>query len=950
MLQHYGTGNCTYDYLSISERQGDGGETKEVGRYCGHSMPPRITSSQDTIVLHFQSDFSVAHNGFRLEWTVHGCGGRLTKPTGVISSPGYPSVYPNSIVCVWHVDQALGTGIQLNITDFYLESSSGGESCQYDALTVWGGEDRTSPRLTQLCNRRVSSTVVTALGNQMLIEFRSDSSVQGKGFTATYTTNEAGCGGRVRGDTGVLISPNYPNNYNANDDCGWLLEVDNTHVVQFQFEDFDVEPHSNCSYDYVALYDGVSTDAPLLLLHCGKELPSPAVISSSGSQMYVRMKADGSVASKGFKANFTRGCGATLVTDGEGELTSPDFPQQWTSGWSCDWSIQAPLGEDRVTLQFTMLELPGESLGNCSLGHGYLEVRDGPGPGAPVIGRHCGRDLPQDVTSHGSSLHVSLQRGQEDVSAAPYRFRAVYRVASTGCGGNLTSDSGRIASPGYPESSPPGAECEWRVSASPGNTVSLTLEMLDLEETEHCNADYLDIYKEGPEGEHIGRYCGSTLPTNITQANSLWIKFNAAEGGSASKRFMASYRLLHSNRLSGPVGQVSSPHYPLHIFGETVSYQWTVTVGQGRAVEVTLEDLDLEVTPSCYSSRLTIYEGPGDTGRELYSGCNNPGEATIQSSSNVIFIAFRGEYLTYGAKFLLSWREVPRRRGLIPSTNSTEKCGGEISLDPRGNVTLLRSPGWPRSYPHNLNCLWVIRAPLGMRIQFAIQSISLETSRQCRLDRLSVYDGMYGTERWNKTGDYCSRRDTRILVSSGQVMAATFRTDHSISNRGFQVALRAICGGYITGVGRGEVTSPGYPESYPANSNCQWVVRTGPAKTLEFQFTLLDVPSSGTECGEDYLVLRNGGRTTSPLFLLNPGQGANQNGHLCGSSIPPGTRNSSSNHIMVTFRSNEQTQGRGFRLQWRELRNGCGGTIRLGGQTPEEILQSPNYPNSPPQV
>ena len=89
----------------------------------------------------------------------------------------------------------------------------------------------------------------------------------------------------MRGDTGVLMSPNYPNNYNANDDCGWLLEVDNTHVVQFQFEDFDVEPHSNCSYDYVALYDGVSTDAPLLLLHCGKELPSPAVISSSGSQM-----------------------------------------------------------------------------------------------------------------------------------------------------------------------------------------------------------------------------------------------------------------------------------------------------------------------------------------------------------------------------------------------------------------------------------------------------------------------------------------------------------------------------------------------------------------------------------------------------------------------------------------------------------------------------------------
>ena len=28
--------------------------------------------------------------------------------------------------------------------------------------------------------------------------------------------------------------------------------------------DFDVEPHSNCSYDYVALYDGISEQDPLI--------------------------------------------------------------------------------------------------------------------------------------------------------------------------------------------------------------------------------------------------------------------------------------------------------------------------------------------------------------------------------------------------------------------------------------------------------------------------------------------------------------------------------------------------------------------------------------------------------------------------------------------------------------------------------------------------------------
>ena len=140
--------------------------------------------------------------------------------------------------------------------------------------------------------------------------------MQGKGFRASYTTKESKCGGVFKSDRGVIMSPNYPNNYDSNDDCGWLVEVDTNHVVQLMFEDFDVEPHSNCSYDHVALYDGNSTDAPLLLMHCGRDLPNPALIKSTSNQMFIRLKADGSVASKGFKANFTRGCGATIVTEG----------------------------------------------------------------------------------------------------------------------------------------------------------------------------------------------------------------------------------------------------------------------------------------------------------------------------------------------------------------------------------------------------------------------------------------------------------------------------------------------------------------------------------------------------------------------------------------------------------------------------------------------------------
>ena len=61
MEDHYGTGNCSYDFLEVTEA-GD----RRLWRGCGEQVPATISSSEDTVRVHFQSDYSVAHNGFRL--------------------------------------------------------------------------------------------------------------------------------------------------------------------------------------------------------------------------------------------------------------------------------------------------------------------------------------------------------------------------------------------------------------------------------------------------------------------------------------------------------------------------------------------------------------------------------------------------------------------------------------------------------------------------------------------------------------------------------------------------------------------------------------------------------------------------------------------------------------------------------------------------------------------
>lgn len=44
---------------------------------------------------------------------------------------------------------------------------------------------------------------------------------------------------------------------------------------------------------------------------------------------------------------------------------------------------------------------------------------------------------------------------------------------------------------------------------------------------------------------------------------------------------------------------------------------------------------------------------------------------------------------------------------------------------------------------------------------------SLESSHLCSYDRLTVYDGLWGGETWNRTGRYCRR--SQAPVSTCQI-------------------------------------------------------------------------------------------------------------------------------------------------------------------------------------
>ena len=62
-----------------------------------------------------------------------------------------------------------------------------------------------------------------------------------------------GCGGVFTTPNGAIQSPNHPQNYPHNTNCEWNITVAEFQTVKLTFKEFDLEDHSSCIYDYVAV-------------------------------------------------------------------------------------------------------------------------------------------------------------------------------------------------------------------------------------------------------------------------------------------------------------------------------------------------------------------------------------------------------------------------------------------------------------------------------------------------------------------------------------------------------------------------------------------------------------------------------------------------------------------------------------------------------------------------
>lgn len=110
------------------------------------------------------------------------CGGVLTGLSGIISSPGYPEEYSNNADCSWTVHVSNRSMVSLVFLDFQLENNEG---CNFDYVALFDGPTTKHRHLGNYCGSGKPPDTITT-SNQLLVVFKSDFNIGGRGFKAYY--------------------------------------------------------------------------------------------------------------------------------------------------------------------------------------------------------------------------------------------------------------------------------------------------------------------------------------------------------------------------------------------------------------------------------------------------------------------------------------------------------------------------------------------------------------------------------------------------------------------------------------------------------------------------------------------------------------------------------------------------------------------------------------------
>ncbi|XP_061579959.1 neuropilin-2-like isoform X1 [Cololabis saira] len=252
---------------------------------------------------------------------------------------------------------------------------------------------------------------------------------------------------------------------------------------------------------------------------------------------------------------------------------------------------------------------------------------------------------------------------------------------------------------------------------------------------------------------------------------------------------------------------------------------------------------------------------------------------------------------------------------LLPSSavkaeeGAPEPCGGHLDARDAGYIT---TPGYPLEYPPHQNCRWVITAPeasqrivLNFNPHFEIEKLD------CRYDYVEIHDGT--SESADLLGKHCSNIAPAPIISSGQSLLIKFVSDYAHQGAGFSLRYEIFktgsdCSRNFTSP-TGLIESPGFPDKYPHNLDCSFIIVVPPSMDVSLTFLTFDLetdplPGPDKDCKYDWLEVWDGLPGVGPLI-----------GRYCGIKVPPVIQ-SSTGILSLAFHTDMAVAKDGFSVRY----------------------------------
>ncbi|XP_048372931.1 procollagen C-endopeptidase enhancer 1 [Sphaerodactylus townsendi] len=220
------------------------------------------------------------------------------------------------------------------------------------------------------------------------------------------------------------------------------------------------------------------------------------------------------------------------------------------------------------------------------------------------------------------------------------------------CGGDLTGDSGYVASEGFPAHYPASRTCTWTLTVPEGQVVMLSFRVFDLEPDSVCRYDYLEVYNghQAVNGQRLGRFCGTFRPGAILATSNRMMLKMVSDEGTSGRGFLVWYSggLPHINenqfcggKLEKPQGTLKTPNWPESDYPPGISCSWHIIAPMDKVIMLTFGKFDVEPDTYCRYDYVAVFNGGDrDDSQRIGKFCGDTSPSPVYSDGNELLVQF----------------------------------------------------------------------------------------------------------------------------------------------------------------------------------------------------------------------------------------------------------------------------------------------------------------------